>query len=432
MQARAQRVLPGFLGLALAGLLLSEAGAEVPLCRTSVEVEPDRGVVGQQILYRLRILRRRDVKEIDWEQNLGFPGFRAEWLPGILRDESVDRAGESYRVYEERRALFPVRPGALEIPGAGLHCATADWQERVPIPAATVEVSALPATSQPADFSGLVGPVEAALTVTPREVALGEAARISVLVQGPANLWEVRSPLAGAFSLPDAELFSRPRQMARDVGRRLTLRRYFSYDLVPRREGTIRIPEIRIPYFDPDSGRFEQVVLRASELRVTPAAPAVAAETQAKKGTGARLAVEEEAEDDGGVGWPSLAVALAAALAAVAFGWLRRWRSGPRSRWREIESCLGQAEIAREAGDHAEASRMLAKALRAALAAAGAQELSAEEILLRAEDDPTRRLAERLARLDRERFQPDVPPPEISSLRNALEELHRSRRRASC
>jgi hypothetical protein len=393
-----------------------------------VEVEPDRAVVGQQVLYRLRIFRRRDVIELDWEQNLSFPGFRAEWLPGILRDESVDREGESYRVYEERRALFPVRSGALEIPAAGLYCATADQRERVRIPAALVEVAALPARSQPFGFSGLVGPVEAALTVTPRELALGETARISVVIQGPANVWEVGSPLSGAFSLSDAELFSRPRSLARDAGRRLILRRYFSYDLVPRREGTIRIPEIRVPYFDPRTRRFEQVSLPESEVSVTPAAPGVA---PAGQGQGAARRERETGEErDGRLGLLGLAAGVAAALGVLGFGWLRRRRSAPGSPWREIDSSLEQAEAAREAGENAAASRMLAQALRTALEARipGARALSAEEILERAEDPPTRKIAEQLERLDRERFQPDAAPPEIRSLRGALEELRRSRR----
>ena len=426
MRRAARGVLTGLLG----GVLLAEASAGVPLCRTAVEVEPDRAVVGQQVLYRLRIFRRRDVIELDWEQNLSFPGFRAEWLPGILRDESVDREGETYRVYEERRALFPVRSGALEIPAAGLYCATADQQERVRIPAALVEVAALPARSQPLGFSGLVGPVEAALTVTPRELALGETARISVVIQGPANVWDVDSPLSGAFSLSDAELFSRPRSLARDAGRRLILRRYFSYDLVPRREGTIRIPEIRVPYFDPHTRRFEQVSLRESEVSVTPAAPGIAPAGQGQDAARARREREAGEARDGRLGLLGLAAAITAVLGVLGFGWLRRWRSAPGSPWREIESSLGQAEAAREAGENAAASRMLAQALRTALEARvpGARALSAEEMLERAEDDPTRKIAEQLGRLDRERFQPDAAPPEIRSLRGALEELRRSRR----
>jgi hypothetical protein len=394
-----------------------------------VELEPDRAVVGQQILYRLRILRRRDVIELDWERNPSFPGFRAEWLPGILRDEFVDRQGESYRVYEERRALFPVRSGVLGIPAAGLYCATADEQESVPIPAARIEVDALPVASQPPDFSGLVGPVEAALTATPRKVALGETVRISLVVQGPANVWEVRSPLSGAFALPDAELFSRPRSLARDVGRRLILRRYFSYDLVPRREGTIQIPQIRIPYFDPETRRFEQVVLPGSELSVTPAAANLAGAGQGRSAARAPLEREGGGARDGGLVGLALAVGLTAALGAAGFGLLRRRRSGRASPWRQIEDLLDRAEAAREAGENATASNLLAQVLRVALEARvpGARALSAEEMLERAEDDPTREIAERLSQLDRERFQPEVPPPAIPSLRSALEELRRSR-----
>jgi hypothetical protein len=399
----------------------------IPLCQATVEVEPDRAVVGQQILYRLRILRRRDVIEVDWERSPSFPGFRAEWLPGILREESADPQGESYRVYEERRALFPVRPGTLEVPPAGLHCATADEKEKARIPAARVEVEALPASRRPPEFAGLVGRVEAALTATPREVALGETVQISLVLQGPANLWEVRSPLEGAFSLPEGELFSRPRSMARDVGRQLILRRYFSYELVPRREGTIRIPEIRIPYFDPETRRFEQVVLRESALTVTPA-PAVAAEAHGEQAPSPAKA-EEEGAKGGGLGWLGLLAGLAAAFALLGLALHRLWRSRRASPWGRIFSALEQAETAREAGENAAAARSwLRRCESRSRRASRRPRVTAEQILERAEDEPTRKLAERLERLDRERFQPSVPPPDIHPLRSALEELRGSRR----
>jgi hypothetical protein len=366
------------------------------------------------------------VIEVDWERNPSFPGFRAEWLPGILRDEPGGPEGETYRVYEERRALFPVRPGVLEIPPVGIGCAAASERQRPSARAARVEVEPIPAGARPPGFSGLVGRVEATFTAEPREVVLGEAVQISLAVEGPGNLWEVRSPLEGAFSLPDAELFPRHGSMARDAGRRLILRRYFSYDLVPRRVGTIRIPEIRIPYFDPEARRFDEVVVPESALIVT--APAAVAQEAARGEARPADDREEDRERGSGLLGIGLLAGLAAALAFLALGRLRRSRRAAPSR--RIEAALEQAEAAREAGESAAAARILARALRMALEARipGARALTAEEILERAEDEPTRTLAERLARLERERFQPCAPPPETPPLREALEELCGRRR----
>jgi hypothetical protein len=216
--------------------------------------------------------------------------------------------------------------------------------------------------------------------------------------------------------------------MARDLGRQLILRRYFSYELVPRREGTIRIPEIRIPYFDPETRLFKEVLLRESALTVTPA-PAVAAEARRER---ARSPAEREEEGTRGwgLGWLGLLAGLAAALTLLGLAVHRLWLSRRASPWGRIASALEQAEAARDTGENAAAAKILAQALRIALEARvpGARALTAEQILERAEDEPTRKLAERLERLDRERFQPSVPPPEIHPLRSALEELRRSRR----
>ena len=96
----------------------------------------------------------------------------------------------------------------------------------------------------------------------------------------------------------------------------------------------------------------------------------------------------------------------------------------------KIESGLDQAEALRSRGENAAASGLLVRALRMALATRvpGALALSTEEIFERAEDDPTREIAARLRRIDRERFQPEAAPPETPALRSALEELRRSRR----
>jgi hypothetical protein len=421
----------GAAGVALALWLLAEGtAAAVPLCRAEIEVEPERAVVGQQVLYRLRILRRRDVTDFAWERNLSFPGYRAEWLPGISHDDAVIALDESYRVYEERRALFPVRAGSLEIPAAGLRCGTREEQQRVHIPAARVEVAAVPTASRPPGYSGLVGPVEVSLTATPRSVALGETVQISLLVQGAANVWEVPSPLEGAFTLPDAELFAKPWAMARDMGRQLFLRRYFRYELVPRRTGTLRIPAIRIPYFDPARRRFDQVVLSASELQVRP---------ERMPATGAREATAPSAglaAEEGGAGFGAIGVAaaLVAALAGVALAMAggQRWvRAAP---WREIAAHFEAAEQAHARGEDSAASTALASALRLALATRlpGSEALSSEELYERAPDNVTRSLAEALRQLDRQRFQAEAAAPEIDALRARVAALRKGRPGASC
>jgi hypothetical protein len=56
-----------------------------PACVVEVSLEPERAFVGQQILYRARVLMRDDVESIEWSRPLAFPRIRTEFLPGEPR-----------------------------------------------------------------------------------------------------------------------------------------------------------------------------------------------------------------------------------------------------------------------------------------------------------------------------------------------------------
>ena len=87
-------------------------------------MNPTSALVGQQVFYRARILRRLDVTKVSWVQPLAFPDIRAEWLPGRAEDTRVVRDGATYLVREEQRALFPNRPQRLRLPAFQLRART--------------------------------------------------------------------------------------------------------------------------------------------------------------------------------------------------------------------------------------------------------------------------------------------------------------------
>ena len=101
--------------LALGASWAAPALASAPACLTSLELEPSTAFVDQQVLYRLRILSREDVRTVEWLEPPAFPGLRAERLPGRAEAGRITRDGVTYRVREEHRALFPEHAGELAI-----------------------------------------------------------------------------------------------------------------------------------------------------------------------------------------------------------------------------------------------------------------------------------------------------------------------------
>jgi hypothetical protein len=248
-----------------------------------------------------------------------------------------------------------------------------------------------------------VGPVDVSMTVSPDRVQLGESVRVSVLVRGEANLWEVRAPFEDGFDPELAELFQRPRKLARDVGRRLALRRYFTFDIVPRRVGPLDVPEVRVAYFDPASAGYRVARARGQRVEVGERAPAAAA-APAPPGTGGEAGRAGPQRRTRPARWAWL-VAGGAVLASGLVG-LRRRRTRAPDVWVRVKEELALALAAEKQSEADQAAAALARALRLALSEAlpDAPTLSTEEIFERTASGEPRELALLLQRLDRTRF----------------------------
>jgi hypothetical protein len=251
--------------LALLALLLSAgaaADAAAP-CAAEVAVEPERAFVGQAVLWRAEILRRSDVREMDWRQPPRFAGFRAEWLPGETRADPVERDGRRWRASSERRLLFPARSGRLAIPAAGLDCDGV----LVQVPGSLVEVTPLPSTDRPAGFAGLVGPVRVTTRLVPERIALGQTAQLWILVRGGGNVWSTAPPLT-ENALPGVDVFAEPPSTDIAAERSFSARRTFRFRIVPRSPGRVQLPEVAIPWFDPETSSYRRAVGPARTLVV--------------------------------------------------------------------------------------------------------------------------------------------------------------------
>lgn len=355
----------------------ASGGSPPPRCRLEVAIQPEQPLVGEQVLYSLRILRRLDVSELRWERPLTFPTMRAEWLPGRAADETVVRSGETYRVYSERRALFPVHPGEQALPGAAVQCTTPSGEEIVEVPRRHLSAKALPEAGRPADFQGIVGPVRLSVTTAPEAIALGESVRLSIVARGTGNLWTVRPRFVPELEPDEFEVFARPPETARDVGRSLSVRRYFAFDLVPRRAGTLQLPRVELDFFDPETGRYEVAHADAGRISVAPARARMPAPAAA---TPLRIAPPPPPQPSGRRWILPAAGGIVAAIVALGV-WLRRRRAPDP--WAEVERL---AAIARAGETPEERARAAGAALRTALARAlpEARALSAEELIARA------------------------------------------------
>jgi hypothetical protein len=206
------------------------------------------------------------VDDVAWLAPPSFPGLRAERLPGRPDAGVVTRSGVAYRSRVEERALYPERPGELSLGAASLRCTSDREAQDVALPGPTLRVRPLPEAGRPVGFAGLVGALALDRQVTPAALRLGESARVVVGLRGAGNLWDAPDPLADARAFGEVDVFRRPPEQELERGARLLVRRRFVYDVVPRRPGSFRVPELRVPYFDPEAGVYREA--RAAPLVV--------------------------------------------------------------------------------------------------------------------------------------------------------------------
>ncbi len=410
------------LGLVAIGVMGIGASAQIapggaegdPPCRADAELNPSRAVVGQQVLWRVRISTGLSVQEISWVAPPRFPNVRSERLPGRADSVVGDRAGGTVRIREEHRALFPERPGDLEILSAGLRCTLSSGDVfHTDVPAAVLRVTSPPDAGRPADFSGVIGPLIVKTHVEPSRITLGESVRLIVSLRGGGNLWDVQDPFAG-FESPAAEWFATRPVLKLLPGTRLGVQRLFEYDLVPHRAGTLNIPALQIPYYDPVGRAYEAASAARIRVAVEPRSPVSPALPPSQPLAEPSI----EAVDGGWIGLALLgSVTVAAATAAIS---LRRRASGSAAR-DEIDA----ARAAHATGDRDAEAAALARALRAALRPhLAADAARASEKLARA--GPEARVAaalQALAAVERARFDPSALLPHPTEVERTIGKL---------
>ncbi len=188
------------------------------------------------------------------------------------------RVGERVmNLYRLRLLVTPTRAGRIELDGSVLRFAETrmrravfdNRREIVEQFFATAEdlaldVRELPEEGQPIDYTGAIGRLELRASADGRDVRVGDSIKVTVDVTGPGNL--------EYFDAPAPELLESFRGF-RSYGfteERRSDRRRIVYDLVPVTPDVTEIPPIELPYFNPDTWRYDRLASDAIAIRVRP------------------------------------------------------------------------------------------------------------------------------------------------------------------
>lgn len=272
-------------------------------------VEPERPVVGQQVLYTVHLYTRDDITAVTTRSVPSFRGFWAHDVPQPqnMPADMVEVGGERYgRVVLLQKALFPLRPGAytLEPTEMDVMVRTVErgffgppvshsQQAHLRTPALQVNVRPLPPA--PAGYTGAVGQMKLAARVEPAELRLGEAATVTVTLSGRGNLQSLPEP---ALSEAPGLTILPPQQQgdSQIVGAVVGGHRSWSYVVVPEKAGKYTLEAPAIPFYDPEGRRYRTA--SAPPIRIV-ALPRAAA----GPGSGAPHSIRTAVSSPPAAGW---------------------------------------------------------------------------------------------------------------------------------
>jgi len=200
-------------------------------------------------------------------------------VTGAVASRTVE--GDTYDLYVSYQSAYPLNAGPLAVSPARLswlapssrQFSGADARQSVESAPLTLTVRPLPDAGRPAAFDGPVArDLRIEYELSAASARAGAVLPVSIVVSGAGNLSLWPQPRAGwpasVRVYPEAA-----QDTPRLVGARLGGRKVFRFGVVPDSAGSLALPALDYPYFDPASGSYRSAHADAIVVPVLEAAP---------------------------------------------------------------------------------------------------------------------------------------------------------------
>jgi len=308
-----------------------EAPASIDDPALVARIEPSSPYVGQQAVWTLYLVTRGQATQGEVES---LPDFRGFWAEDLERESNVEPKiwnvrGVLWRAYPmARKALFPNRPGTLTIGVAHARVAVrrlsfdffdSPFGDSPPVERVSGPLS-LVCRPKPGDPDLPVGALTLKANLDRARVLAGSALTWTAQLSGDGRLAGVPPP---PLEIPGARVSEPESRLAIKRGaERFSSVRTWQWIVTPETPGALTIPAIRVPAFDPTSGR--RVELASAPIRAAVDPPTAIPPTPRPIATREPAAAPPPAREPG---LPAVAGGAGAAAALLALGfWAGRRR----------------------------------------------------------------------------------------------------------
>lgn len=242
----------------------------------------------QAIVYTVKLYTTYDaIKFIGATAAPKFEGFVTEESKAISNSLSFETYnGRSYATAViARYIIFPQMTGQLKIIG-NTYTVSVDQREYYHDPFfgnmavskplqlnvspndLAINVKPLP-SPKPADFSGGVGKFNISSQLKSKDFKTNQAGLIEYIVTGEGNLKYIQLPDLSTLYPPQLEIYTPTTDVKANVGAsNVSGSVTYDYSFMPLEEGSFHIPEVRLVFFNPQTGKYETSVARAYDITV--------------------------------------------------------------------------------------------------------------------------------------------------------------------
>ena len=258
--------------------------------------------VGQQIILMFRFAQRASARI----RNVGYqlPDLENFWKEEIKSKREYTKSinGLEYLVTEIAIPLFPVKEGDMTVDGITFHYDEEISSQRrrrdspfsknplapgffdddffsmfdafraerrvVRTAPININVRALPRKDRPKGFKGGVGDFKLTADLSNDEVKVGESVTLTLSVSGAGNIRDILDP---KLDIEGVKIYSdTPAVDVKGDNDVVVGEKVYKLALVPQQAGPIQIPQISIPYFNPQTDRYELASSAPMTLKALP------------------------------------------------------------------------------------------------------------------------------------------------------------------
>jgi hypothetical protein len=253
--------------------------------RLMASLDRDTVYVGEQTILDVEALFPRDLRQRQTRpatfETPSPSGFWLMEMPGGLTGGVRLYRGDLYETQRYRRVYVPLEAGTFALDPVRLRYELrrgylyAPENREIVSDSLRITVLPLPENGRPRGFTGAVGKYRATAWLQPANVAAGDAATLSIELEGTGNVKTLPPPRLP--TLEGVEIFPPSEDAQVNVrGDRLGGAKRFTWVLVTEEPGDIDLGAIEYAFFDPETGSYHVARADPLKLQVAPAGPASA------------------------------------------------------------------------------------------------------------------------------------------------------------